>query len=79
LFFQTHFYLGTVINGVNVSCQTTKEVDELLTKLVASYALELDERGGFEEQIKEFEIGLKFNVEEPIIKEEAESPEGDSP
>ena len=35
-----------------------------MTKLVASYALKLDERGGVKEQIKGFEIGLKFNVEE---------------
>ena len=37
---------------------------ELLTKLVASYAPELDERGGVKEQLKGFEIGLKFNVAE---------------
>jgi hypothetical protein len=72
MFFQTHFYLGTVINGVNFSCKTTKEVEEVLTDLAASYALELDERGGVKEQIKGSEIGLRFNAEigSQSIKEE---------
>src|SRR5665647_1414863 len=63
VFFQSRFYLGTVINGVNFSCKTTIEVEEVLTDLAASYALELDERGGVKEQIKGSEIGLKFNGE----------------
>ncbi|HWQ89252.1 MAG TPA: L,D-transpeptidase family protein [Desulfitobacteriaceae bacterium] len=64
LFFQTHFFLGTIINGVNVSYKTPEEADELLTKLAALYSLELEERGGTKEQIKGSEIGLKFNAEE---------------
>lgn len=63
MFFQTRFYLGTVINGVNVSGKTPQEADELLTRLTASYALELNERGGVKEQIKGSEIGLKFRAE----------------
>jgi hypothetical protein len=63
MYFQTHFYLGTVINGVNFSCKTTKEVEEVLTDLALSYTLELDEQGGVKEQIKGSEIGLKFNAE----------------
>ncbi len=72
MFFQTHFYLGTVINGVNFSCKTTEVVEEALTDLAAAYALELDERGGVKEQVKGTEIGLRFNAEvgSQALKEE---------
>ena len=63
MFFQTHFYLGTVINGVNFSGKTTEEVAEVLTDLAASYTLELAGRGGVKEQVQGSEIGLRFNAE----------------
>lgn len=62
VFFKTHFYPGTVINGVvNVSWLTTKAADEKLNNWAASYTLALHERGNIEEQIKGTEIGLKFD------------------
>jgi hypothetical protein len=63
IFFQSHFYFGTVINGINASGKTAAEVDKELSSIAASYTLELDERGNAEEQIKGSEIGLKFNTE----------------
>lgn len=63
IFFQTHFYFGTVINGVNASCKTVEQVDKELASEAATYTLELDERGNVKEQIKGSDIGLKYKVE----------------
>lgn len=60
LFFKTHFYPGTVINGIKVSCQTAEEADCRLARKASSYILTLNERNNIREQIKGSEIGLEF-------------------
>ena len=62
LFFETHFYPGTVINGVDVSCNTIKAADKKLIDRAASYVLILNERGNVKERMKGSEIGLKFEM-----------------
>jgi len=62
IFFQSHFYFGTVINGINASGKTAAGFDKELSSMAASYTLELDERGNAEEQIKGAEIGLTYNT-----------------
>ena len=51
--FSNHFYFGSVINGVNASGKTVAEVDKELSSKYATYTLELKERGGVNEQIKD--------------------------
>jgi len=72
IFFQTHFYFGTVINGINASCKTTKYLDSELTNKASAYIIQLDERDNVKEQIKGSEIGLKFNTKggSQALKEE---------
>lgn len=62
LFFETHFYPGTVINGVNVSCDTPAEADKKLANWASAYMLTLTERGGVKEQVYGREIGLKCDL-----------------
>jgi len=61
-FFRSHFYFGTEINGVNVSCKTSEQADKMLAVFANAYSLELNERDGVKEQIKGSEIGLTSNT-----------------
>ena len=61
IYFNNHFYLGSVINGVNASGKTVAQVDKELSSKYATYTLKLKERGGVNEQIKAADIGLKYN------------------
>ena len=77
IFFQTHFYFGTVINGINASCKTIKYVDGELATKAEKYTLELNERGNKVEQIKGSEIGLKYDLKggsQSLKEEQNKSP-----
>jgi lipoprotein-anchoring transpeptidase ErfK/SrfK len=69
-FFETHFYPGTSINGVNVSCKTTEAADKRLRNWASYYVLELNERGDIKEWILGSEIGLNFHIKSSIHKRE---------
>jgi hypothetical protein len=60
-YFETHFYFGTTINGINVSCKTADAADRMLNNLISTYVLVLNERDSIKEQIMGSEIGLEFN------------------
>ena len=62
VFFNTHFYPGTVINEVNVSFLSTEAADRALSAQASSFVLVLNERGNVRERIKGSEIGLKFDA-----------------
>jgi hypothetical protein len=62
-FFSNHFYLGTRIDGVNVSGMTPEEADKKLEAFAASYTLQLNERGDVKEKITGSDIGLKSGAE----------------
>ncbi|MBW9173984.1 L,D-transpeptidase/peptidoglycan binding protein [Clostridium estertheticum] len=61
IYFNNHFYFGSVINGINASGKTVDQVDKDLSSKYATYTLELKERGGVNEQIKATDIRLKYN------------------
>lgn len=61
MYFRNHFYFGSIINGINASGKTVEELDKEMSAKVASYALELDERGNVKEQIKASAINLKYD------------------
>lgn len=69
-FFETHFYPGASINGVNVSCKTTEAADKILRHWASAYVLVLNERGNIKEWIPGSEIGLSFNIESSTFKKE---------
>lgn len=70
IFFETHFYPGTVINGLNVSCRTIETADRRLSAWASSYNLVLKERGDIREQIRGPEIGLTFSIGGATLKKE---------
>lgn len=61
VYFRSHFYPGSVINGINASCKTVEELDKELSSKINSYKLELDERENVKEYITASEIGLKYD------------------
>ncbi|WP_333482323.1 peptidoglycan binding domain-containing protein [Clostridium estertheticum] len=61
IYFNNHFYFGSVINGINASGKTVDQVDKDLSSKYAAYTLELKERVGVNEQIKATDIRLKYN------------------
>jgi lipoprotein-anchoring transpeptidase ErfK/SrfK len=68
LFFQTHFYFGTKINGVNVSGKSAQGAMEAIGAKAEKYNLELRERGGNTESIQGKEIDLHYEAIEPLEK-----------
>lgn len=61
IYFRNHFYFGSVIDSIDVSGKTVDELDKDLSAKIASYSLELEERGNVKEQIKAADIGLKYD------------------
>lgn len=61
IYFKNHFYLGTKINGVNVSGMTVEEVENLMASRFQSYSLTLKERNDQEEVINSNDISLTYD------------------
>ena len=66
IYFSTHFYFGSVINGINASGKTVEQLDKEISSKCETYTLELKERNGVKEQIKAADIGLKYNAKDKI-------------
>ena len=62
IYFSSHFYFGSVINGINASGKTVEKVDKEMSLKTETYTLVLKERNGVNEQIKAADIGLKYNA-----------------
>lgn len=67
MYFSTHFYYGTIINGIDVSFKTVAEANELMLSKIASYTLELEGRGEMKEQLSAADIGLKFESSDKVL------------
>ncbi len=63
LYFTNHFYIGSQINGQNVSGKSVEAVESIFTSELKEYNLTLNEREGKSEQIKANEIGLAYDKE----------------
>lgn len=61
IYFMNHFYFGTYINGINVSCKTIEEASTELEKQSYNYILKLKERNGIIEYIEGSKINLKYD------------------
>jgi hypothetical protein len=66
LYFTNHFYISTVINGVNVSLKANDDVDRIMRNYVKDYKLQLIERNGEIENITGQEVGLEYRGEDNI-------------
>ncbi|MBE6047612.1 MAG: peptidoglycan-binding protein [Clostridium sp.] len=61
IYFKNHFYLGSKINGINVSGKTVEEVESTLESKFKSYSLTLQERNNLVESISADEICLNYS------------------
>ncbi|MGK0467329.1 peptidoglycan binding domain-containing protein [Clostridium sp.] len=61
IYFMNHFYFGYSINAINVSGKNVEVVNTQLASKLHTYALNIKERGGKNEQIKGEEVGLSYN------------------
>jgi hypothetical protein len=68
LYFTNHFFLNTVINGVNVSLKSHASAGKLLREYSKSYELQLFERDGSTEKISGQDIELQYNEANSITK-----------
>lgn len=59
-YFQTHFKIGTTINGFHCSFQSIDEAETLLSREVESYAIAVNTRNNGVEKIAANDVGLTF-------------------
>lgn len=60
VFYDTHFFEGTIINGIDVSGMTTEEVETLIRNETEDYALALTFRGGDREVLTASDLGYAY-------------------
>ena len=68
IYFAKHFYIGTYINNVNVSCKTIEEADQKMLDESYNYILELNERNDVIEYIEGNKINFKYEGNNEIEK-----------
>lgn len=61
IYFASHFFFNTVINGVNVSLKAHSAAEYLIKSYIKEYKLQLIERAGEAEEINGEDIGLMYN------------------
>ena len=66
-YFQTHFKIGTTINGFHCAFKTVDEAEALLSKEVSSYAIAIDTRNGGVEKLTAKDVGMTFNGKEGLV------------
>lgn len=68
IYFTKHFYFGTYINGINVSCRNISEADKKLLEESYNYVLELNERNDVTEYIEGNKINFKYEGSNEVEK-----------
>lgn len=66
-YFQTHYKIGTTINGFHCSFKTIEETDALLSRKVESYAIAVDTRNNGVEKITANDVGLAFIGRDELV------------
>ncbi|WMJ89950.1 L,D-transpeptidase [Anaerocolumna sp. MB42-C2] len=72
-YYSTHFYKNTLINGVNASNKTVKQVEDSVNSQVNSYVLTLEGRNDLKDSFKGENIGLHTVYDgsmEELLKEQ---------
>lgn len=67
-YFQTHFKIGTTINGFHCSFKSLNETEAILSREVESYAMAVKTRNNGIEKISANDVGLKFNGKQNLIQ-----------
>lgn len=68
IFFMSHFYFNTSINGVEFSAKSVEDVESYMELQVQDYELDLTESDGGIEIIKGADIGLKYEKGDELTK-----------
>ena len=68
LFFMSHFYFNTSINGVDFSAKSVENVESYMERQVQDYELDLNESDGGIEIVKGSDIDLKYEKGEELTK-----------
>ncbi|MGG7177266.1 peptidoglycan binding domain-containing protein [Clostridium paraputrificum] len=77
MYFRNHFYLGSKINGMDVSRKTVEEVENKIISEIEKYTLTLEGRGNHKEELKAADFGLRYEATETIQKiKNSQSPYG---
>ena len=66
IYFNKHFFIGTYINGINVSFKTIEEVDDKLRNESYNYVLEIIERNDVVEYIEGAKINFRYKESKKI-------------
>ncbi|MHC1685893.1 MAG: peptidoglycan binding domain-containing protein [Clostridiaceae bacterium] len=66
VYFNSHFFFNTVINGVDVSLKSYSDADDKIKKHIENYKLQLIERDEESEEILGQDIGMKYNENNSI-------------
>lgn len=67
-FFQTHFKIGTEINGFQCSFKSINETEALLERGAESYAMAINTRNNGVEKISASDVGMTFTGRTDLIK-----------
>lgn len=60
MYYRTHFFEHTAINGINVSDLTAKEAEALIARQAETYSLTVETRGGGQEVLDGAALGYHF-------------------
>lgn len=66
-YFQTHFKIGTTINGLHCSFKSIGDVESLLAKEIENYAIAVHTRNNGIEKIDAKEVGMQFTGHQQLI------------
>ncbi len=73
VYFNSHFYAGTMIYGIDCSLATADEAKEMISDQLSTYVLQIQEKDGKTEEITAADIDLVFvddNTIDEMLKEQ---------
>ena len=59
-YYTTHFFKGTIINGIDCSNMTVEEVKYKIEDEIMTYAISVKERGGVTERLLASQLGMTY-------------------
>lgn len=66
LYFTNHFYYNSVVNGIDLSGQTLKEADSIISSKVNEYKLQLNGRQNVNDEIAGQDIELSYKASDEL-------------
>lgn len=68
IYFSSHFFYGTTINGLNCNGKTVNAAKDSIQKYLDTYILTIEERGSKTETLKSSDFGLKTVLDDDLAK-----------